>query len=489
MSQHELLSLAPSLLWKHFYDITQIPHPSGSLELIQGHIINFCKKEKLFYKKDDAGNILITKGATKGMQNRQKVILQAHLDMVPQKNSNVSHNFQHDALQPYIDGGWVKAKNTTLGSDNGIGMAACLAILQSAELQHGPIDVLLTADEETGMHGVFGLKKGFLQGDILINTDSEDEGELYVGCAGGIDATAIFHTTWQPSPENYIAYKISITGLLGGHSGVDIHLERANANKLLFRILKQLIRTGHIRLAEVNGGSLRNAIPREAFATVVLSPHYKDTFIELLSNKQTIFNNEFNGIESRITVSYKPVTVPPLVFPEKIQDDIINAVTISPNGVFRHIPQMPEVVETSNNLAIIKTSQTDVSIHCLIRSANDSQKKELCSVFESCFALAGAKVQFNEGYPAWQPNFTSPVLKLMKDIYLQKWGKTPKVKVIHAGLECGIIAALEPHLDLISFGPTIRFPHSPDEKVHIESVQKFWDFLISTLQNISEKNN
>lgn len=483
--KNPLSNLQPESLWRHFYAITQIPHPSGHTERIRDYLLDFGKTHKLETKADKAGNVFIRKPATHGKELAKTVILQAHMDMVPQKNAGVSHDFETDSLQVYVDGDWVKAKDTTLGADNGIGVAAILAVLESTKIKHGPITALFTNDEETGMHGVFGLKNDSVQGDILMNLDSEDEGELFVGCAGGIDANFTFWYKPVPASTADIAVKVSVTGLLGGHSGVDIHLERANANKLLIRFLKIAIAQYEARLASVNGGSLRNAIPREAFAVITIPPNGFDELQDLAHETVQMFNNEYDGIEKKIRLEIEKISMVEGIFPEEVQDDLVNAIYASPNGVFNHIPHMPSVVESSTNLAIVKTENDSIVVKCLIRSSVESKIYELCSMHESVFALAGAKVEFLGGYPGWEPKFNSPVLEKMTAIYTKKWKKAPEIKVIHAGLECGIIGALNPQLDMISFGPTIRFPHSPDEKVHIPSVGKFWDFLLACLESVS----
>lgn len=477
-----LKQLEPNSLWQHFYSITQIPHPSGHTEKIRQFLVHFGNSHRLETLTDVAGNVLIRKPATTGMEHKKTVILQAHMDMVPQKNSGVQHSFETDALSVFVDEDWVKAKDTTLGADNGIGMAAILAILESTDINHGAIEALFTNDEETGMYGVFGLKSGWLTGEILLNLDSEEEGELFVGCAGGIDADFTFSYEKAPVPEGDIALLVKVSGLQGGHSGIDIQLERANANKLLVRFLKMAVVEYEARLASVDGGSLRNAIPREAHAVITIPADGFDEFMELAVETEEMFNQEFEGIEKNINLQVVKTVMPQGILPEEVQDDFINAVYAAPNGVFRHIPHMYGVVETSNNLASIVTDEKTVKVKCLIRSSEESKKYELCSMLESLFSLAGAKVEFLGGYPGWKPNLDSEILLEMKRIYKRKWDKNPVVKVIHAGLECGIIASVEPDLDMISFGPTIRYPHSPNEKVCISSVQKFWDLLIETIK-------
>ena len=487
MNKEDIRQLEPKALWQHFYSLTQVPRPSGKKEPIGTFLENYGKSLGLETLRDEIGNVLVRKPATPGMENRKAVVLQAHMDMVPQKNSHVAHNFETDPIQAYIDGDWVTAKDTTLGGDNGIGVAAAMAILESKDIPHPAIEMLITVDEETGMFGAFGLQPGFLKGDILINMDSEDEGELYVGCAGGLDANISFAYREVEIPEGDVALKVSLTGLKGGHSGVDIHLQRANANKLMFRFLKEAVAEYEARLASIDGGSLRNAIPREAFAVITVPAEGVDDLIDLVKEYEELFVEEYKGVEDHITLTVEQVALPNGLLPEEIQDDLINGVTACFNGVFRFIPELPTVVETSNNLAIIQSNGTSVELKSLIRSSVESRKEELASIIESAFALAGAKVEFTGGYPGWKPNLDSPILQEMTKVYENKYGKTPKVMIIHAGLECGILGTHYPKMDMISFGPTIRYPHSPDEKVNIATVQMFWDYLKATLENIPEK--
>ncbi|MDO9153829.1 MAG: aminoacyl-histidine dipeptidase [Paludibacter sp.] len=487
MNKNDISQLEPKALWQHFYSLTQVPRPSGKKEPIATFLENYGKSLGLETLRDEIGNVLVRKPATPGMENRKTVVLQAHMDMVPQKNSNVTHNFETDPIDAYIDGDWVTAKDTTLGADNGIGIAAAMAVLESKEIVHPAIEMFITVDEETGMHGAFGLQPGFLKGDILINMDSEDEGELYVGCAGGLDANVSFAYNEVEVPEGDIALKISLTGLKGGHSGVDIHLQRANANKLMFRFLKTAVAEYEARLASIDGGSLRNAIPREAFVVITVPEEGVEDLIDFVKECEELFTQEFKGVEDNIIFTIEKVELPAGLLPEVIQDDLINGVTACFNGVFRVLPEMPSVVETSNNVAIIKSNGTSVELKSLLRSSVDSRKDELASIVESNFALAGAKVKFTGGYPGWKPNLDSPILKVMTKVYEDNYGKTPKVMIIHAGLECGILGTHYPNMDMISFGPTIRYPHSPDEKVKIDTVQMFWDYLLATLENIPAK--
>jgi len=487
MTANDIRQLEPKALWQNFYSLTQVPRPSGKKEKIGAFLVDFGKSLGLETLRDEIGNVLIRKPATPGMEDRKAVILQAHMDMVPQKNSKVAHNFDTDPIDAYIDGDWVTARDTTLGADNGIGVAAAMAVLQSKDFPHPAIEMFITTDEETGMFGANALQPGFLKGDVLINMDSEDEGELYVGCAGGIDADITFRYNEEGVPEGDMALKVSLTGLKGGHSGVDIPLQRANANKLMFRFLREAVAEFEARLVSIDGGSLRNAIPREAFAVITVPADGVDDLVGLVQEFEELFISEFKSIEDTLSFQVEQVALPTGVIPEEVQDDLINGVTACPNGVFRFIAEVPEIVETSNNLAIIKSDGKSIIVRTLIRSSVESRKEELAAMVESVFLLAGAKVEFTGGYPGWKPNLDSPMLHEMTKVYEDKFGKTPKVMIIHAGLECGILGKNYPDMDMISFGPTIRFPHSPDEKVNIETVSKFWDFLLATLANIPKK--
>ena len=484
MATTDIRDLQPKGLWQNFYKICQVAHPSHHLEGITKMVVDFGHSLQLETLVDEVGNVLIRKPATAGMENVTPVILQAHLDMVPQKNNDVNHNFETDPIETIIDGEWVRANQTTLGADNGIGMAAGMAVLEDKSLKHGPIEVFFTSDEETGMYGAFGLKQGFLKGKTLINMDSEDEGELYVGCAGGVDANIDWKYNGVATPEGDVALKVTIKGLKGGHSGLDISLGRANANKLLFRFLKEAIISYEARLAAVEGGNMRNAIPREAWAIITVPAEEQVEIEKLVSEYEALFNDEYRLLENPIVCTVESVATPELIIPEEIQDDLVNAITACPNGVFRYIPAIPDTVESSLNLSIIIADSEKIEVKCLIRSSVDSKKEEIASMVESVFTLAGAKVEFSGSYSGWNPNLDSNILKVMSESYEKEFGKKPEVKVIHAGLECGILGSIEPELDMVSFGPTIRNPHSPDEKVNIASVEKFWEFLTATLANM-----
>jgi dipeptidase D len=487
MNANDIRQLEPKALWQNFYSLTQIPRPSHKKDEIGAFLENFGKSLGLETLRDEIGNVLVRKPATPGMEGRKAVVLQAHMDMVPQKNSHIPHDFQKDPIDAFVDGEWVTARETTLGADNGIGLAAAMTVLQSKDIKHPAIEMFITVDEETGMFGAFGLQPNFLKGDILLNMDSEDEGELYVGCAGGIDGDITFRYKEVEVEEGDVALKVSLTGLKGGHSGVDINLQRGNANKLMFRFLKDAVADYEVRLASIDGGSLRNAIPREAFAVITVPAEGVDDIIGFVKEYEELFIEEFKSVEDKIAFTVEQVDLPSGLIPEEVQDDLINGVTACPNGVLRFIPELPTVVETSNNLAIIKSDGNSIILRSLIRSSVESRKEELASMIESVFLLAGAKVDLVGGYPGWKPNLDSPILKEMTKVYEDKFGKTPKVMIIHAGLECGIIGTHYPHLDMISFGPTIRFPHSPAEKVNIATVVKFWDYLMAVLENIPAK--
>jgi dipeptidase D len=484
----EIRNLEPKLLWENFYKLTQMPRPSKKELKAAEAIAEFGRSLGLETIQDEVGNVIIRKPATPGMENRKGIILQGHIDMVPQKNSDKEHDFEKDPIETYIEDGWVTANGTTLGADNGIGVAAAMAILQSDDIEHGPLEVLVTIDEETGMTGANELKPGILKGDILLNMDSEDEGELYVGCAGGTNANIRFSFKEYPFPSHHsAAYKLSITGLKGGHSGLDINIGRANANKLLFRFLKYAVANLGVRLSSIDGGSLRNAIPREAFAVLAVPEENKDDFIAAVKEYEAIYQNEYSSTEPGLVMTAEEVGHPDFIMNEVVQDDLINAIEACPNGVIRMSADMEGLVETSTNLAIIKSDKEGVDVRCLIRSSVDSARDWVESMHESLFRLAGAEIWFDGRYPGWKPNLDSPILKAMQDVYQKNWGKIPEIKGIHAGLECGILGNTYPNWDMISFGPTIRYPHSPDEKVNIESVKKFWDFLVETLKNAPVK--
>ena len=485
-------NLQPQGLWNCFYSLTQIPRPSGKRKEIADFLVSYGKSLGLETLQDEIGNVLIRKPASPGMENRPGVLLQGHMDMVPQKNSDIVFDFEKDPIQAYVEenGEWVTAKGTTLGADNGIGVATAMAILADKNAVPPPLEALFTIDEETGMYGANDLKAGWLRSKYMLNLDSETEGELYVGCAGGIDAEATFNYQPVETEEGDIALRVEVKGCKGGHSGCDIHLQRANAIKLLFRFLKEAVANYEARLACVEGGSLRNAIPREASAVITIPEDSYQDVQDLVDRYEDLWLKEYDGVEPDLHFKATEVECPKTEMPEDVQDFLIHAVTLCPHGVYRMIPEMPDIVETSNNLAMIGTKvisdqQSAVSVCCLARSNVESRKEELASIIQSAFSLAGADVQFSGAYPGWQPNFKSSLLKTMKEVYEKEFGTSPRIVTIHAGLECGIIGANYPNMEMISFGPTIEHPHSPDERVNIATVQKFYKFVTAALKQLS----
>ncbi|MBQ9962391.1 MAG: aminoacyl-histidine dipeptidase [Alistipes sp.] len=474
-------ALRPALVWKHFAAICNIPHPSHHEEKIRQYIVDFAEAQSLEYCVDEANNVYIRKPATTGMENRKGIVIQAHLDMVPQKNNDKVFDFENDAIEAYIDGEWVTANGTTLGADNGIGAAAILAVLEDNTLVHGPVEALFTATEETGMDGAFGLKSGLLQGDILLNLDSETEGELYVGCAGGLDANITLPYTAEAAPAGYTAYALEVKGLKGGHSGIQIGYQRANANRELFRLLNHT--ACDVRLAAVDGGGLRNAIPREATAVVLVANGDAAAFeAEVAAFEKTLIA-EFANIEDSISVKATPTVAPAEVIPACVAAKLAKAVIGAPNGVIKMSVEMEGLVQTSSNLARVVSDGSCVKVQCLLRSSVNSEKHALGEAIKGVFELAGATVELTGDYDGWKPNMESPILHTMLASYESLYGVKPAVMAIHAGLECGIIGGKYEGLDMISFGPTICFPHSPDEKVEIASVEKFYSFLLHTLAN------
>ena len=482
-----ILQLAPQNVWKHFYSLTRIPRPSGHVEQVTEFLVNFGKELGLESFTDEVGNVIIRKPATPGMENRRGVILQAHMDMVPQKNNDTVHDFTKDPIETWVDGEWVKAKGTTLGADDGLGVAAAMAVLEAKDLKHGPLEVLITKDEETGMYGAFGLKEGTLKGDILLILDSEQEGELYIGCAGGIDITASLEYKEEAPADGFVARKLTLKGLRGGHSGLEINEGRGNANKLLARVVHDLLMEFDCQLASFEGGNMRNAIPREAHAILLFNPDDMEGLDDYIKEYEAQINSEYETIESNVSLKIEAVEVPATVVPEEIQDNMINVLMACQDGVMRMIPTVPDTVETSSNLAIVIIAGGKAEVRILARSSCDTMKDFLADSLAACFSMAGMKVEFSGGYSGWQPNVNSPILQAMKASYKEQFGTEPAVKVIHAGLECGIIGATYKNLDMISFGPTLRSPHSPDERAYIPSVTRFYDFLVATLEKTPVK--
>ncbi|PLX19964.1 MAG: cytosol nonspecific dipeptidase [Salinivirgaceae bacterium] len=483
----EIRNLEPKLLWEHFYSLTQIPRPSKKEEKVRAFMKKFGEDLGLETIEDEVGNIIIRKPATPGMEDRKGVVMQGHLDMVPQANSDSNHNFETDPIEAYIDGDWVTAKGTTLGADNGMGVAAAMAVLSSNDIEHPLVEGLFTIDEEAGMTGANYLKPGILKGDILLNMDSEDEGELYVGCAGGEDANVSLPYTEENMPSDYKGYKLSVTGLKGGHSGMDIPLGRGNANKIMFRLFNKAIDAMDLRVSEVNGGSLRNAIPREGFAIVGVPSAKASEFETFVKEYAATIQNELSGSDPGVKVEVVTADLPAKAIAKDTFRKFTDAIMACPNGVIRMSDAMEGLVETSTNLAVVKTENGELIAQALMRSSVDTARDELAERMISTFRLAGAKVELDGAYPGWKPNMDSEILKVMQKTYEDNWGKIPEIKAIHAGLECGILGSAYPNWDMISYGPTIRYPHSPDEKVQIETVGKFWEWTVKTLKNIPKK--
>ena len=483
----ELSQLSPQPLWDIFANICAIPHPSYHEEALANHIIGWAKEKDFWCERDQVGNILIRKPATPGMENRTPVALQAHLDMVPQKNNDTVHDFTKDPIQPYIDGEWVKARGTTLGADNGIGMASALAVLADDSLKHGPLEVLLTMTEESGMDGAFGLQPDWLQAEILINTDSEEEGEIYMGCAGGIDFITTLPLTREALPADYETLRLTLKGLKGGHSGAEIHLGLGNANKLLARFLSAHAQQLDLHLIEFNGGTLRNAIPREAFATLAVARDKEDALKSAAALFLATLQNELGIREKNITLVTEPLAHQGQALTTDSRDRFLNLLNSTPNGVIRNSDVAKGVVETSLNVGVVTMNEQEAEIICLIRSLIDTGKDYVVEMLTSLGKLAGAKTEPKGGYPGWQPDADSPIMALTRETYLSLFGKTPNIQIIHAGLECGLFKKPYPNMDMVSIGPTITGPHSPDEQVHIESVGLYWQLLTTLLTVVPEK--
>ncbi|NBC84209.1 MAG: beta-Ala-His dipeptidase [Bacteroidetes bacterium] len=481
----KITELQPTILWKHFYELTQIPRPSKHEDKVVKYVINTANNLGLAYNTDDVSNVVVRKPATAGMENKKTIVLQSHVDMVPQKNNDKVHDFQKDPIQTMIQGEWVTADGTTLGADNGIGVAAMLAVLEDNTLKHGPIECLFTVDEETGMTGAFALKEGFLKGDVLLNLDSEDEGELFVGCAGGMEGTFTFQALKSTVPANNIGLHIAVKGLKGGHSGMDINLGRANANKVMVRALLKILENYDVYVEKIAGGNLRNAIPREAFATIWVNPencreiedNLQQQFLTIASEYKLAepdFHFEIDEHKELAKKAFEGIVIEPFM----------KALLALPNGVIRTDKTMDNGVETSSNLAAIKTTDTGIQAQCLLRSSVDSAKHALSDRMKAIFDLIGAASSFAGDYPGWRPNPHSGIREIMKPVCKDVYGHDPEIKAVHAGLECGIIGSVYKNMDMISFGPTIVAPHSPDEKVHIESVERFWKVLIRALEAV-----
>ncbi len=481
----QIRTLNPQQLWSYFDDITKVPRPSGKEEKIIDFIIGFAEKHKLEYSRDEAGNILISKPASKGFEDRKPVCLQSHLDMVCEKDSTSKHNFETDPIQTVIDGDWVKAMGTTLGADNGIGIATQMAILSDDSIQHGPIECLFTTDEERGLNGAKALSGGFFKSKTLINLDSEDEGELFIGCAGGMNTVATLKYSTRKTPENSVAYKIEVSGLQGGHSGGDIHKNRGNSIKILNQFLWEARNRFASRLTMFEGGNLRNAIPRESYAIIVIPQAYEDVFKGYFHDYTKVLKREYVVDEPNIKFTLESVPVPDKVIKKKVMEKLLNSIYACPHGVISWSRVMENLVETSTNLASVKfEGMNRIVIATSQRSSVNSAKEQIANTVRSTFKLAGAHVEQTEGYPGWNPNPESEILKITRDAYKRVFNVDPQVKAIHAGLECGLFLEKYPYLDMISFGPTIMDPHSPSERINIKTTEKFWLLLLEVLKSV-----
>ncbi|GLS89122.1 aminoacyl-histidine dipeptidase [Psychromonas marina] len=479
-----LLSTSTNPIWSYFSSICAIPHPSKHEQQLVEWIQNWATEKNIDCVQDEVGNLILTKPASAGYEDKTAVILQAHLDMVPQKNSDSSHDFLVDPITPIVKGDWLHADNTTLGADNGIGMASCLAVLGANDLQHGPLEVLLTTDEETGMTGAFGLKAGALKGKVLINTDSEQESELYVGCAGGVNVNIDLAYEKMEPEVSHAAYEISLTGLKGGHSGCDINLGRGNAIKELAAVLNNLDGVP-FNVANFEGGSLRNAIPREAKAVIVCDEQYQNSLELLINTLQVTLAAQFEGVETNLTLTVKKSTLPTSILTHESQTALLESIQGCKNGVFSMDNNFSNVVQTSSNIGVITQSTEGklcFKIQVLIRSQVEQEKQDEANEIQAHFESHGASVRQDGIYPGWTPNPNSAIYQVMENQYIELFGSKPKTMVIHAGLECGLFSAQYPEWDMISVGPTIKFPHSPDEKLEIATVDKYWDLLTATLK-------
>lgn len=483
----EIKNLKPECIWRNFDALTQVPRPSGHLEKIQQFLLDFAAQAGVEAMKDSGGNIVMRKPATPGMENRKGIILQAHMDMVPQKSKESKHNFETDPIETYIDGDWVKAKGTTLGADNGLGVATIMAVMEDKTLVHGPVEALITADEETHMVGANALPEGELFGDILLNLDSETWGKFVIGSAGGVDVSAKLEYKEVETDADDVAMKVVLNGLRGGHSGLEIHEGRANANKLMVRFVREAVATCEARLATWHGGTMRNAIPFECETVLTLPKENVEEFKQLVAEFKETFENDYKAIESGIGFFTESVETPATEVPEEIQDNLIDAIYACHDGVLRMIPTFPTVVETSSNLAIIDIAEGKAEFKILARSANDSMRDYLATTLESCFSMAGMEVTMSGSYGGWDPNTDSEILKLLEKNYLELFGEEATKQADHAGLECSVIRGKYPHLDVVSFGPTLCSPHTTSERCCISTAAPFWELLKKTLETAPVK--
>ena len=483
----EIRNLQPKAIWENFYLLTQVPRPSGHLEKIQKFLLDWAKEKGVEAKLDDAGNVIMYKPASPGMEDCKIVTLQGHMDMVPQKTPDSPHNFETDPIETWIDGEWVKAKNTTLGADDGMAVATIMAIMEDNTLKHGPLEGFITADEESTMGGVNNMASDLLKGEILLNLDNETFGEFMIGSAGGVNLTASLEYKEEEVPEGDAAVKIGIHNLLGGHSGLEINEGRGNANKMMARLVQDAIANFEARLASWQGGNMRNAIPRDCDVVLTVPAENVDALKEVVDEWRETFKGEYGFVEKALTLDVEDTELPSALVPEEIQDNLVNALCACHNGVMRFIPEVPSIVETSSNLAIVEIGGGKVMFKVLVRSSRDSMRDCCSETLESVFSMAGMKIELDGAYPAWQPNPESEIVALMKDVYKELFGADSKVQVIHAGLECGVIGAKYPKMDMVSFGPTMRSPHTPNERCYIPSVEKYWQFVLTTLERTPKK--
>ena len=484
----EILKLQPEALWRNFHLLTQVPRPSGHLEKIQQFLLDWAKERNLDARLDNAGNILMYKPASPGMEDRKVVTLQGHIDMVPQKTPDSPHNFETDPIETWIDGDWVRARNTTLGADDGMAIATIMAIFEDDTLCHGPLEAFMTSDEETTMYGVEHMEDGLLKGEILLNLDNETHGELMVGSAGGINLTAELEFKPVAPDADDKAVRISLHGLRGGHSGLQINEGRANANKNLARVVADAIANFEARLAEWKGGNMRNAIPREAEAVLTLPAENVAALKETVETEwQRDLFDEYGIVEPNLKIEVTEVPLPATLVPEEIQDNLVDSLLACHNGVLRFIPHLPTIVETSSNLAIVEIVDGHAFFKVLVRSSRDSMRQNCVDTLEACFSMAGMKVETDGAYPAWQPSPQSEIVELMESVYQDLFGEPAKVQVVHAGLECSVILSHCPNMDVVSFGPTLESPHTPNERCFIPSVDKYWRLVLETLARTPKK--
>lgn len=483
----DIKNLQPQAIWKNFYLLTQVPRPSGHLEKIQKFLLDWAKEKGIEAILDEAGNVLMRKPATPGMEDCKVVTLQGHMDMVPQKSPESAHNFETDPIEAYIDGDWVRAKNTTLGADDGMAVATIMAIMEANDIQHGPLEGFITADEESTMGGVNDMSTDLLKGDILLNLDNETEGEMMIGSAGGVNLTATLEYKEVEVDAADAAVKVSLGGLLGGHSGLEINEGRGNANKMMARFVQDAIANFDACLASWQGGNMRNAIPREAEVVLTLPKENVEALKEVVEEWHATFTGEYEAIEKGLTFEVEDVALPAMIVPAEVQDNLVNALCGCHNGVMRFIPEVPSIVETSSNLAIVEIAGGKAMFKVLVRSSRDSMRECCTETLESIFAMAGMRVELDGAYPAWQPNPKSEIVELMRNVYRDLFNAENKVQVIHAGLECGVIGAKYPKMDMVSFGPTMRSPHTPNERCYIPSVEKYWQFVLATLARTPKK--